>query len=302
MTLRVKDADGATQTIKINDDIAGTAGTPNSNVLTVQGASGGTAVPVSATQLGEVQASPTAYTLLARLKDLLTGIVLAAGTNIIGKVGIDQTTPGTTNAVAPIAGQNGVAGGAGAVSATVQRVTLASDDPAVAALVTNGVLLKAGEAYVGSVGGKSFDVTVTPTVTNGAYSAGDIVGGLIEVAAGRVANGKVTLQSIEIHLKAAVTSTLTVVLLSASPTDGPTTTTDNAAYSLNAADVFKVRSVVSGFTLTDHGTPNTYGIHSLNRILTTDASNKFYALILDGTGFTLTSTGDLQIRFTGYQD
>jgi hypothetical protein len=49
--------------------------------------------------IGEVQASPTANTLLARLKDILSLVVLAAGTNIIGKVGIDQTTPGTTNAV-----------------------------------------------------------------------------------------------------------------------------------------------------------------------------------------------------------
>ena len=48
---------------------------------------------------GEVQASPTTYTLLDRLKALLTGIVLAAGTAIIGKVGIDQTTPGTTNRI-----------------------------------------------------------------------------------------------------------------------------------------------------------------------------------------------------------
>jgi len=57
------------------------------------------AVNAIATLIGEVQASPTANTVLARLKDLLTGIVLAAGTNIIGQVGIDQTTPGTTNAV-----------------------------------------------------------------------------------------------------------------------------------------------------------------------------------------------------------
>lgn len=33
------------------------------------------------------------------LEDLKTLIVLAAGANVIGKVGIDQTTPGTTNAV-----------------------------------------------------------------------------------------------------------------------------------------------------------------------------------------------------------
>lgn len=61
-------------------------------------------------------------------------VSLVAGTALAGKVGIDQTTPGTTNAVAVISGQAGVAGGAGAVSALVQRTTLASDDPAVAAL------------------------------------------------------------------------------------------------------------------------------------------------------------------------
>lgn len=58
------------------------------------------------TKMGEVQASPTSNTLLARLKDLLTGIVLSAGSAIIGKVGIDQTTPGTTNAVQANAGTN----------------------------------------------------------------------------------------------------------------------------------------------------------------------------------------------------
>jgi len=49
--------------------------------------------------IGEVQASPTSNTLLDRVKALLTGIVLSAGTSIIGKVGIDQTTPGTTDSV-----------------------------------------------------------------------------------------------------------------------------------------------------------------------------------------------------------
>ena len=36
--------------------------------------------------MGEVQETPSEYTLLRRLKDLLTGMVLAAGTNVIGKI------------------------------------------------------------------------------------------------------------------------------------------------------------------------------------------------------------------------
>lgn len=57
--------------------------------------------------IGEVQANPTANTLLARLKaledKLISGISLSgsipAGTALIGKVGIDQTTQGVTNGV-----------------------------------------------------------------------------------------------------------------------------------------------------------------------------------------------------------
>ena len=40
------------------------------------------------TLIGEVQATPTSNSLLARLKDLLTGIVLATGANKIGKIGL----------------------------------------------------------------------------------------------------------------------------------------------------------------------------------------------------------------------
>ena len=55
MTLLVKDASGATQTIKTNDDMAGASGTPNSNVLSVQGITGGTAVPVTVSNLPATQ-------------------------------------------------------------------------------------------------------------------------------------------------------------------------------------------------------------------------------------------------------
>jgi hypothetical protein len=49
--------------------------------------------------IGDVTTNPGATTVLGRLKALVTGIVLSAGSAIIGKVGIDQTTPGTTNLV-----------------------------------------------------------------------------------------------------------------------------------------------------------------------------------------------------------
>jgi hypothetical protein len=49
------------------------------------------------TRLGEVQTNPTANTVLDRLKDLLTGIVLAAGSNNIGDVDVASIAAGDNN-------------------------------------------------------------------------------------------------------------------------------------------------------------------------------------------------------------
>ncbi len=72
--------------------------------------------------------------------DSSVALALTTGSAIIGRVGIDQTTPGTTNNVAIISGQNGVAGGTGVDGATVQRVSLATN-----------VALPAGSNVIGHV-------------------------------------------------------------------------------------------------------------------------------------------------------
>lgn len=46
MPLTVRDAGGVTRTIRTNDDMSGAAGTPNDNVLTVQGHAGGVSMPM----------------------------------------------------------------------------------------------------------------------------------------------------------------------------------------------------------------------------------------------------------------
>jgi hypothetical protein len=56
---------------------------------------------------------------------------IAAGTNLIGKVGVDQTTPGTTNAVSLAQiGTTTVDANSGNKSAGTLRVVLATDQPA----------------------------------------------------------------------------------------------------------------------------------------------------------------------------
>ena len=92
---------------------------------------------------------------------------LVAGSAVVGKVGIDQTTPGTTNLVALAANQsvntaqiNGVATliGNGVTGTGSQRVTIASDNTPFSVKIdqttpgtTNAVQLTAGSATIGAL-------------------------------------------------------------------------------------------------------------------------------------------------------
>jgi len=84
---------------------------------------------------------------------------IPAGTNLIGKVGIDQTTPGTTNAVSATNFPSAVATGTGAQGATVPRFTVATDSATVAGSAT----LPAGTNTVGNVGSDPSSGKATPT-------------------------------------------------------------------------------------------------------------------------------------------
>lgn len=150
----------------------------------------------------------------------------------------------------------------------------------------------------------AFDVTVTPTVTNGAYSAGDIVGGLMTFSnVAPAVDAGFVLARVQVAFKANITSSMRLILFSADPTS--TTKTDNAAYSLAAGDAFKVTATLPinslGGYRSSHGTPATYSLFGLNiAIKPASGTRDIYALLVDDTGVTLTSTSDVQVRLAGY--
>ena len=147
----------------------------------------------------------------------------------------------------------------------------------------------------------AFDIKVTPTVTAGAYSAGDIMGGLLTFDTGMAKNKLILLNKVVFMIKAAGTPALTLHLFDADPSS--TTKTDNAAYSLNAADAFKlIDSYAVSDTVVDHGTPNSYRIAYINDVIRPAADTAiFYGLLVDGTGVTLAAVTDLQVRASGFQ-
>jgi hypothetical protein len=141
----VKDANGATVTAATKDIGAGVQA---SKVLLIAG--DGT------DSIGEVQATPTANTLLRRLKDILSLTVLATGSNVIGKISIDQTTPGTTNAAQLVDGAAAEVLGRVTASPTANTVLARLKD------LLSLIVLAAGTNIIGKVG---IDQT-TPGTTN----------------------------------------------------------------------------------------------------------------------------------------
>lgn len=107
---------------------------------------------------------------------IATAPVLVAGSALIGKVGLDQTTPGTTNAVSVAQlGSTTVSTGNGVVGAGVQRVALASDSTGIVALPAAGTSVvgtkAAGTAAATSLlAGQVFNSTA-PTLTDGQQAA-----------------------------------------------------------------------------------------------------------------------------------
>ena len=105
---------------------------------------------------------------------------LPAGTNLLGKVGIDQTTPGTTNATSlSQIGANTVATGVGASSTGTQRVVTATDSTigTVTAVTAITNALPAGTNVIGAVNivPTSSSTNAQTNSTSTAYEASRVI-------------------------------------------------------------------------------------------------------------------------------
>lgn len=134
------------------------------NILAVQGVTGGvaqnvtvsTALPAGANTIGGVNIA----TALPSGGNTIGNVGLIAGSAIVGKVGIDQTTPGTTNGV-QITGPGTTAGNPLYYNFATGAVGTSSGSP-------QFTQLTAGSAIVGKLG---IDQT-TPGTTNGVQITG----------------------------------------------------------------------------------------------------------------------------------
>lgn len=150
--------------------------------------------------------------------------------------------------------------------------------------------------------GFGFSKTATPTVTNGAYSANDIMGGLLEFTVGSAPSGLVFLHDIQVIIKSNVSPSFLAIVFGDAPT--ATTTDDNAAYSINTADAFKIAASIpfndmGGYSTVHAATIKSFRVGDLGIGPIALVGTKLYMLLIDQTGVTLTATDAVQVRVSG---
>lgn len=145
-------------------------------------------------------------------------------------------------------------------------------------------------------------VSVTPTIQAAAYAAGDVIGGKMtftNLLSPDVPTGE--LRKVYIYDKAKQGVSLTLVLFSADPS--ATTFTENAALTLNAADLEKVIAVVpltTHLALAANGV--TYADEIAKSIKVAQSVRTIYGCLLAVGTPTYTSTSDLTVTLGFMQD
>jgi hypothetical protein len=182
---------------------------------------------------------------------------ISAGTNVIGKVGIDQTTPGTTDSVT----------------------------------------VKASEAHLGEVGGNQTTVRIAQTVTaSSAYAAGNAIGGKMTVTnAARVSAGSGLVQSVTVNMKTAQTSQIDIFLFDSDPSTS--TITDKTAFALASADFDKAIGVVHVTDWTAGNTASIGQAQNLSIPFSLASGTSLYAVAVTRGTPTYGSTSDVSVGF-----
>lgn len=152
------------------------------------------------------------------------------------------------------------------------------------------------DAFLGNVGGNIAMLTATPTVTAGAYTTGQVVGGKISLAgAARVNGGSGIIQSALVTVKTALTAPYDVLFFSTDPSNS--TFTDNAACAVNVADLQSLCGVAHCTEVVSLGTPQALqGPNLALPFKLSAAAQTLYAVIVIRGGQTFASTSAIGLN------
>lgn len=215
--------------------------------------------------------------------------------------GIDQTTDLTTNKVRAFIHDGTtalpvLAGSSGAPAASSPALPVSIRD-----VNANGSALAASSAPVVNAP-TTFRIAVTPTVTAGAYTAGNVLGGIMTFANALIGTPTASptkwsaiLESICVKFKAAaVTGEIDVAIFTASPSGG--TYTDKTAPTANSADQAKLVGIFSLPTpMSTLGTMTCYNLDGIGAAIDGASTSLFVVVTVKGTP-TPASTSDVIVE------
>lgn len=131
------------------------------------------------------------------------------------------------------------------------------------------------------------------TQTNGAYSANDTIGGILTLSnAVRQAGAPGIILQVGVHSKSVQTGNLDVLFFKATPSNS--TVADNGALAIDDADGAKLIGVVHLDDVTSLGL-GSYHQGGTNLPFIPTSGVDIFAIIVDRTGMTLTSTSDITL-------
>lgn len=193
--------------------------------------------------------------------------------------------------------------------ATAGNQATANSSLATIATNTTGVATAANQStsngkldtIIANTGAGSVSLTITPTVTAGAYTTGMVAGGKLTLSgAVRSSGGSGMVQWVSVTKKTALTAPYDVYFFCTDPTNS--TFTDNAALALNVADLPYLVGVAHCTDLVDNGTPKTLQATGVALPFKLSTGTSLFAVAVIRGGETLASTSALVINVGILQD
>lgn len=155
-------------------------------------------------------------------------------------------------------------------------------------------------SIIGRGGNIATRIVNTPTVTAGAYTTGQVIGGLLTLSnALRTSVLTGLIQSVSLTTLTTQTTPIDVIFFSDNPT--ASTITNGVALAVNSADVGKVAAIANLFSPSQLGTPSLYFSGGL-AVPVIGAATTIYAAIVARGSLTLGSTSDVSLITRIVQD
>jgi hypothetical protein len=183
--------------------------------------------------------------------------------------------------------------GSGINGTGVQRITIATDDVAIAQLHAD---LTAANTQLPATLSGTVQATITRPANTTAYTANDVLGGAITFATGLTSSQRVMISGADIQPQiAAIPSGMTSFRLYLYDVTPPSATADNGAFDLPSGDRASFLGYVDLGTPADLGSTLFAQIDGVNKMIKLNGSANLFGYLVTNGGFTPAANSEVYL-------